>query len=190
MAGTVTRTANPRERTGQREKGSRAARILVPALVGSLPQRGRARRARAVCDPGIVRAPGMTETAVKLQPPVTGYFAYWIDRLRIADDLPAALAGRLVRAAIHEAPAACRPPPLEAWLFDAATDHGDGIDCAHVVSWLRLRPGRWATRRACWTRKRRGTGIGSWAFHPGSAGRAGRGRAGRSRMRPNAWVLA
>ena len=81
----------------------------------------------------------MTEIAVNSQSPVMGYFAYWIRQLRLADDLPSSLANRLVRAAIHEAPAACRPPPLEAWLFDVATDHGDGIDCAHVVGWLRLR---------------------------------------------------
>ena len=68
-----------------------------------------------------------------------GYFAYWIRPLRLADELPSVLANRRVRAAIHAAPPACRPPPLEAWLFDAATDHGDGIDCAHVVGWLRLR---------------------------------------------------
>ena len=71
--------------------------------------------------------------------PTSGYFAYWIDRLRLADDLPSPLAGRSVRAAIHAAPPACRPPPLEAWLFDAATGHGDGLDCGHVVGWLRLR---------------------------------------------------
>ncbi|MCK7580070.1 MAG: hypothetical protein MZV65_33305 [Chromatiales bacterium] len=81
----------------------------------------------------------MTETAVNSQPSVMGYFAYWIRPLRLADELPSALANRLVRAAIHAAPPACRPPPVEAWLFDAATDHGDGIDCAHVVGWLRLR---------------------------------------------------
>ena len=85
----------------------------------------------------------MTETAVKLQPPVMGYFAYWIDRLRIADDLPAALAGRLVRAAIHEAPAACRPPPLEAWPPTTATastarTSSAGCGCG----------GCWATTRA------------------------------------------
>ena len=71
--------------------------------------------------------------------PVSGYFAYWIDRLRTADDLPSALADRSVRAAIHEAPPGCRPSPVEAWLFAAATGPGDGIDCAHVVGWLRLR---------------------------------------------------
>jgi hypothetical protein len=71
--------------------------------------------------------------------PVLSYFAYWIDRLRLADALPAALAGRSVRSAIHDAPPACRPSPLEAWLFDLATGHGDGIGCPHVVGWLRLR---------------------------------------------------
>ena len=82
----------------------------------------------------------MTETAARPQRPVMGYFAYWIRQLRLADELPSVLANnRLVRAAIHEAPPDCRPPPLEAWLFDVATGHGDGIDCAHVVGWLRLR---------------------------------------------------
>lgn len=81
----------------------------------------------------------MPRTTPNPQRPVTGYFAYWIDRLRLADDLPAALANRLVRAAIHEAPPGCCPSPPEAWLFEAAADHGDGIDCGHVVGWLRLR---------------------------------------------------
>ncbi len=81
----------------------------------------------------------MPRTAANPQRPVLGYFAYWIDRLRTADDLPSALADRSVRAAIHEAPPACRPSPVEAWLFDAAAGPGDGIDCAHVVGWLRLR---------------------------------------------------
>ncbi len=57
--------------------------------------------------------------------------------MQLADELLSALASRLVRAAIHEAPPACRPPPLEAWLFDAAAGPGDGIDRAHVVGWLR-----------------------------------------------------
>ena len=81
----------------------------------------------------------MPRSAANPQRPVVGYFAYWIDRLRLADALPAALADRSVRAAIHEAPPGCRPSPLEAWLFAAATDHHDGIDCGHVVGWLRLR---------------------------------------------------
>ena len=81
----------------------------------------------------------MPRTAANPQRPVVGYFAYWIRRLQLADDLPAALASRSVRAAIHEAPPTCRPSPVEAWLFAAATDHGDGIDCGHVVGWLRLR---------------------------------------------------
>lgn len=81
----------------------------------------------------------MPRTSADPQRPVLGYFAYWIDRLRLADELPSALADRLVRAAIHEAPPACRPSPVEAWLFAAATDHGDGIDCAQIVGWLRLR---------------------------------------------------
>lgn len=71
--------------------------------------------------------------------PVLSYFAYWIDRLRAADALPPALADRLVRAAIHAASPGCRPSPVEAWLFAAATGHGDGIDCRRVVGWLRLR---------------------------------------------------
>ena len=81
----------------------------------------------------------MPRTAANPQRPVSGYFAYWIDRLRTADNLPSSLASHRVRAAIHEAPPTCRPSPLEAWLFEAATDHGDGIDCGHVVGWLRLR---------------------------------------------------
>ena len=71
--------------------------------------------------------------------PASDYCTHWIRRLRLADDLPAALAGRLVRAAIHAAAPDCRPPTADAWLFDVATGHGDGIDCAHVVGWLRLR---------------------------------------------------
>lgn len=67
------------------------------------------------------------------------YFAYWIDRLRLADALPSGLAHHVGRTALHEAPPACRPAPVEAWLFDLATDHGDGLDGAHVVGWLRLR---------------------------------------------------
>jgi len=35
----------------------------------------------------------MPRTATNPPRPVTGYFAYWIDRLRLADNLPAALAG-------------------------------------------------------------------------------------------------
>ena len=81
----------------------------------------------------------MTETAVKLQPPVIGYFAYWIRQLRLADELPSVLANRWVRAAIHEAPPSCRPPPVEAWRFELATDHGEALDCGHLVGWLRLR---------------------------------------------------
>ncbi len=81
----------------------------------------------------------MPRTAANPQRPVLGYFAYWIDRLRLADALPSPLAGRAVRAAIREAPPGCCPSPLEAWLFDAAAGPCDGIDCAHVVGWLRLR---------------------------------------------------
>ena len=81
----------------------------------------------------------MTETAVNSQPPVTGYFAYWIRQLRLADELPSALANRLVRAAIHAAPPACRPPPVEAWMFERATDHDDELDCPLLVGWLRRR---------------------------------------------------
>ena len=81
----------------------------------------------------------MTETAIKLQPPVMGYFAYWIRQLRLADELPSALANRLVRAAIHAAPPSCRPPPVEAWMFELATDHDEALDCGHLVGWLRLR---------------------------------------------------
>ena len=81
----------------------------------------------------------MTQTLRPPPRPAPDYCTHWIRRLRLADDLPSSLANRSVRAAIHEAPAACRPPPLEAWLFDVATGHGDGIDCAHVVGWLRLR---------------------------------------------------
>ena len=81
----------------------------------------------------------MTETAVKLQLPVMGYFAYWIRQLRLADELPSALANRWVRAAIHAAPPACRPPPVEAWMFERATDHDEALDCGHLVGWLRLR---------------------------------------------------
>ncbi len=81
----------------------------------------------------------MSRAALYSPRPVLSYFAYWIDRLRTADNLPSSLASHRVRAAIHEAPPTCRPSPLEAWLFEAATDHGDGIDCGHVVGWLRLR---------------------------------------------------
>ena len=81
----------------------------------------------------------MTETAVNPQPPVMGYFAYWIRQLRLADELPSVLANRWVRAAIHEAPPSCRPPPVEAWMFELATDHGEALDCGHLVGWLRLR---------------------------------------------------
>lgn len=81
----------------------------------------------------------MPRTAANPQRPVLGYFAFWIDRLRAADALPSALADRLVRAAIHEAPPSCRPPSVEAWMFELATGHGDGIDCRRVVGWLRLR---------------------------------------------------
>ena len=81
----------------------------------------------------------MTETAVNSQPPVMGYFAYWIRQLRLADELPSALANRRVRAAIHAAPPACRPPPVEAWMFERATDHDDALDCPLLVGWLRLR---------------------------------------------------
>ena len=121
--------------------------------------------------------------------PVLSYFAYWIDRLRTADDLPSALADRSVRAAIHEAPPACRPSPVEAWLFDAAAGPGDGIDCAHVVGWLRLR-------------RVLGDAAGvldpETARHwhrrldapPGRARRAGRGGCGRSRATPNPSVSA
>ena len=41
--------------------------------------------------------------------PVMGYFAYWIDRLRLADTRPAGLAHHGVRTALHEAPPARRP---------------------------------------------------------------------------------
>ena len=81
----------------------------------------------------------MTETAVSSQPPVMGYFAYWIRQLRLADELPSVLANRSVRAAIHAAPPACRPPPVEAWMFEPATDHAEALDCGHIVGWLRLR---------------------------------------------------
>ena len=96
-------------------------------------------RSRAVCVPGIVRVPGMTETAAGSQPPVMGYFAYWIRQLQLADELPVVLANRRVQAAIHAAPPACRPPPVEAWMFERATDHDEALDCGHLVGWLRLR---------------------------------------------------
>lgn len=81
----------------------------------------------------------MAKTTAKPERPSLGYFAYWICQLRRADRLPSVLADRLVRTAIHEAPPACSPTPLEAWLFATATDHHDGIDCGHVIGWLRLR---------------------------------------------------
>ncbi|MEI2780133.1 MAG: hypothetical protein V9H25_02280 [Candidatus Competibacter sp.] len=81
----------------------------------------------------------MTQTLRPPSRPAPDCCTHWIRRLRLADDLPAALANRSVRATIHEAPPACRPSPLEAWLFEAATGHGDGIGCGHVVGWLRLR---------------------------------------------------
>ena len=81
----------------------------------------------------------MTETAVHSQPPVMGYFAYWIRPLRLADELPSVLANRQVRAAIHAAPPACRPPPVEAWMFELATDHDEALDGGRLVGWLRLR---------------------------------------------------
>ena len=81
----------------------------------------------------------MIETHARLQRPFIGYCVFWIHQLRLADALPPGLANRSVRAAIHDAPPACRPPPVEAWMFELATDHGDGIDCAHIVGWLRLR---------------------------------------------------
>lgn len=71
--------------------------------------------------------------------PGTGYFTYWIRQLQFADELPSMLANRWVRAAIHEAPPACRPPPVEAWLFETATDHAEALDCGHLIGWLRLR---------------------------------------------------
>ena len=81
----------------------------------------------------------MTETAVSSQPPVMGYFAYWIRQLRLADELPSVLANRRVRTAIHAAPPACRPPAVEGWMFERATDHDEALDCGHLVGWLRLR---------------------------------------------------
>lgn len=81
----------------------------------------------------------MTETAARSQPPVMGYFAYWIRQLRLADELPSVLANRRVRAAIHAAPPACRPPAVEGWMFELATDHAEVLDCGHLVGWLRLR---------------------------------------------------
>ncbi|MEI2808548.1 MAG: hypothetical protein V9G18_22165 [Albidovulum sp.] len=81
----------------------------------------------------------MTQTLRPPPGPAPDCCTHWIRRLRTADALPSALADRSVRAAIHEAPPACRPSPVEAWLFAAATGPGDGIDCAHVVGWLRLR---------------------------------------------------
>lgn len=81
----------------------------------------------------------MTETAVDPQPPVVGYFAYWIRQLRLADELPPVLANRQVRAAIHAAPPSYRPPPVEAWMFELATDHDEALDCGHLIGWLRLR---------------------------------------------------
>ena len=190
MAGTATRTANPRERPGQREKGSRAVRVLARrALVGALPQRGRARRAWAACDPEIVRVLGMTETAVSSQPSLMGYFAYWIRQLRLADELPSALANRLVRAAIQQPrrPVDRRQsrrrcsnwPPTTTRPSTAATSSA-GCGCG----------GFWATTRACSTRQPRGTGIGNWGLRPARAGHAGRGPAARSRTRPNRGVLA
>lgn len=81
----------------------------------------------------------MSRAAANPQRPVMGYFAYWIDRLRAADHLPSALADYIVRAAIHAAPPDCRPSPPEAWLFAAATEHSESVDCLHAVGWLRLR---------------------------------------------------
>ena len=125
----------------------------------------------------------MPRTAANPQRPVLGYFAYWIDRLRTADDLPSALADRSVRAAIHEAPPACRPSPVEAWLFDAAAGPGDGIDCAHVVGAGGC-GARWATTRASSIPRRRATGTGGWASRPAFPDRAGRGPVARSPETP------
>ena len=71
--------------------------------------------------------------------PAPDYCTHWIRPLRLADELPSVLANRWVRAAIHEAPPSCRPPPVEAWMFELATDHGEALDCGRLVGGLRLR---------------------------------------------------
>ena len=80
----------------------------------------------------------MAKITAKPKRPALGHFADWIRPLRLADELPA-LANRRVRAAIHEAPLSCRPSPVEAWLFEAATDHDDRFSGPPVIGGLRLR---------------------------------------------------
>ena len=81
----------------------------------------------------------MTQTLRPPPRPAPDYCTHWIRPLRLADELPSVLANRWVRAAIHAAPPSCRPPPVEAWMFERATDHGEALDCGHLVGWLRLR---------------------------------------------------
>ena len=131
----------------------------------------------------------MTETAVSSQPPVMGYFAYWIRQFRLANELPSVLANRSVRAAIHAAPPACRPPPVEAWMFELATDHAEALDCGHIVGWLRLRRVL-GDAAGVLTRKRRGTGPGTWVLRPSRATRAGCDGARRSPAPPHPWASA
>ena len=54
----------------------------------------------------------MARTAAHPQRPVTGYSAYWIDRLRLADDRPSALAraGSGRRAGVARLPSAIIEP--------------------------------------------------------------------------------
>ena len=71
--------------------------------------------------------------------PVVGYCSYWIRQLQLADALPSVLANRAVRAALHAAPPACRPPAVEGWMFELATDRGEALNGVHLIGWLRLR---------------------------------------------------
>jgi len=71
--------------------------------------------------------------------PVVGYCSYWIRQLQLADALPSVLANRSVRAALHAAPPACRPPAVEGWMFELATDRGEALNGVHLIGWLRLR---------------------------------------------------
>ncbi len=101
----------------------------------------------------------MAKITAKPKRPALGHFADWIRPLRLADELPA-LANRRVRAAIHEAPLSCRPSPVEAWLFEAATDHDNRLSDPLIVGGLRLRRvlDDWTTQRERRLPRRRGMG--------------------------------
>jgi hypothetical protein len=59
--------------------------------------------------PALCRIDRFEELEWRKPPPNRpGYFAYWIRRLQLADELPSALASRLVRTAIREQPPASR----------------------------------------------------------------------------------